>query len=218
MFVSMLWDTIFEINERYEEANVFLIDNRIPALQFGTADKPAVFAAGFGAEEWQTSVLLLKFFETLLRDVRGGGNMAGIAVKKAFQKRSVVIIPTVCPGAMRHEGGTPAPADLQAIATYLSYHKAGLLITVEKEKNTVFSPRANAALPADTATIEKILAACARLPLTHSASGAAAKLCEWASAKNALPAFSISPRQLEASDLAPAYNALEEAFTVSALI
>ena len=97
MFMSALWDTIFELSDSYEDARIFLMDNHIPALRFGSADKPVVFAAGFGAAEWQSSVLLLKFFERLLYDAAYGKSMAGIAVRKAFKKRSVVIVPCVSP-------------------------------------------------------------------------------------------------------------------------
>lgn len=218
MFMSILWDTIFEINDTYADAGIFLIGDGIPALKFGAADNPVVFAAGFGADEWQTGVLALRFFERLLFNKERGLNISGIATRRAFKKRSVVIIPTVCPAKMRAEGDKPGKNDLKAIEKYLRFNKANMLITLEKEGSFVFSPKANSSLKADTETMSKIICACSGLALTTENESAAASLCEWASKENSLPAFSLAPKSLKASEIESTYRSLEETFAVMALI
>ena len=218
MFMSILWDTIFEINDNYGEAGVFLIGDGIPALKFGTAENPVVFAAGFGADEWLTSVLLLRFFERLLYNKERGLNISGIATRRAFKKRSVVIIPTVCPARMRIEGDKPGRNDLKAVEKYLKYNKANMLITLEKEGSFVFSPKANGLLRADTETMSRIICACSGLKLKTENESTAARLCEWASRDNSLPAFSLAPKSLKASQIDAVYRSLEETFAVSSLI
>ena len=218
MFMSILWDTIFEINDNYSDAGIFLIGDGIPALKFGAANNPVVFAAGFGSDEWQTSVLALKFFERLLYNKEKGLNISGIATRRAFKKRSVVIIPTVSPAGMKTEGDKPRINDLKAIEKYLSFNKANMLITLEKEGAFVFSPKANSALRTDTETMSKVICACSGLKLKREHESVASDLCEWASSKRRLPAFSLAPKSLEASEIERAYLSLEETFAVSALI
>ncbi|MBR0415026.1 MAG: hypothetical protein IJI67_08150 [Clostridia bacterium] len=218
MFMSALWDTIFELSDNYENARIFLMDNHIPALQFGNADKPVVFAAGFGAAEWQSSVLLLKFFEQLLYDAAYGKSMAGIAIRKAFKKRSVVIVPCVCPPKMVCEDEPLQIGDLSGFAKYLSFHQASMLLCVSGSEGNIFAPQSNALLPADTETVGKIICACSKLPAAQTSDLIAAKFCHWVSLRAQTPAFVISPRESAASALERSYRSLEETFAVSALL
>ncbi|MBQ6381804.1 MAG: hypothetical protein IJJ41_09455 [Clostridia bacterium] len=217
MFMSALWDTVFSLNDRYENAEVFLIDNHIPALRFGHADKPVVFAGGFGAAEWQSGVLLLQFFEHLLFDADHGKSMAGIAVRKAFKKRSVVIIPTVCPPKMAVEEPLHIE-DLSPLAKYLSFHPAGMLVCLNGADGAIYAPASNELLPFESETVEKILCACSNLPAGEKSRLVGARFCAWASQKALLPSFVISPASLEASAIAHTYRALEETFAVAALL
>lgn len=218
MLMSVLWDTIFEMNDQYPDAEVFLLDNYIPALRFGKADKPTVFAAGFGAEQWQCSALLLTFFDKLLYDVHHAKNMAGIAVKKALKKRSVVVVPAVCPPKLGEEQDRMSMKDFMPFAKYLNFHQPGMLMAVESGKESLFSPAANGALATDTGTIFQILRACSKLPASDNADTYAAKVCEWASEEAGLPAFSLSPGTVKASSIPQVYRMLEETFAVSALL
>ena len=218
MFMSALWDTIFEINDRYKAAEVFLIDNHIPALRFGNADNPVVFAAGLGAAQWQSSVLLLRFFDTLLADAVTGKSMAGIAVKKAFKKRSVVVVPTVCPPKMRYEGEPLKMKDMAPFAKYLAYHRSSMLILLGGSAGQVFAPAANERCHLDGETVRKIILACSKLAPAAQSDGIGAKLCTWASETAGIPSFFISPESSEIADIAYTYKALEETFAVSALL
>ena len=218
MFMSALWDTIFALNDTYENAEVFLIDNHIPALRFGKADNPVVFAAGFGADQWQSSVMLLTFFERLLKDVGHGKNMAGIAVRKAFKRRSVVIVPCVCPPNMKYEGETLALSDLSPFAKYLAYHGAGMLLCVGGENGAVYAPPANEKLPCESDTVGKILCACSKLEPANGSTDTAAKFCNWVSEKAGIPSYYISPHSLDTAAMRYTYASLEEMFVVSALL
>ena len=194
------------------------MDNHIPALRFGKADNPVIFAAGFGSEQWQSSVLLLTFFERLLNDAKRGKNMAGIAVRKAFKKRSVVIVPCVCPPKMTHEGETLALSDLSPFAKYLAYHGAGMLLCVGGESSNIYAPPANEKLPCENDTVNKILCACSKLEPTEQSNDTAAKFCTWSSEKAGVPSYYISPQTLDAAALRYTYAALEEMFVVAALL
>ena len=218
MFMSALWDTIFMLNDTYRDVSVFLIDNHIPALRFGDTGKPVVFAAGFGADEWQSSVMLLTFFEDLLRHAESGKTLSGIAVRKAFKKRSVIAVPCVCPPKMKYEGEALNPADLSAFAKYLSFHPAQMLVCVQDETGSVFSAKANEKLPADSDTVAKILCACSKLDLLEQADSVGTRFCEWTSAHAALPSYVISPPAKDIAALPYTYKRLEETFTVSALL
>ena len=217
MFMSMLWDTIFQISDTYESAQVFLIDNHIPALRFGNADKPTVFAAGFGENEWQASVILLKFFEQLCANVKRAKNMSGIAVARAFKKHAFVVIPTVCP----EKAGTDKPVnahEMNALAKYLRFYPSGMFVALSGDNNGIYSPINNADLSVQSDTITKVLHACCPLPVHNEAKGNAAKMCHWASEINRQPAFLLSPASLKASAIDRTYRSLEETLLVSALL
>ncbi|MBR2590425.1 MAG: hypothetical protein IKE65_05830 [Clostridia bacterium] len=218
MFMSALWDTIFEIKDTYQNAEVFLVDNHIPALRYGNAENPVIFAGGFGAEEWQTSVLLLTFFNRLMEHMNTSKSMAGIAVRKAFKKRSVVIIPCVCPPKMRYEGEEVHMKDLSAFTKYMFYHKAGMLVCVSGSGGTIFAPKQAEDSPAQSATIHKILCACSSLTAVQEKQGVAADMCTQMNEKIGLPAYLISPRSIQMAELPQTYKALEETLAVSALL
>lgn len=218
MFMSALWDTIFSINDKYKNASVFLIDNHIPALRFGTADKPIIFAGGFGAQEWQSAPLLLKFFDTLLADMEAGKTIAGIAARKAFKRRSIIIIPAVCPPKMRYEDENLVISDLSPLAKYLAYHSAGMLVCISGSNGHIYCAQENESLSRDADTVGKILCACSKLPQAQDDSGISAKFCNWTSQKALLPSFVLSPPSLEASALEYNYKALEETFAVCSLL
>ena len=218
MFMSALWDTIFMLADTYREASVFLIDNHIPALRFGNTGKPVIFAAGFGADEWQSGVLLLTFFENLLRHAENGKTLSGIAVRKAFKKRSVIVVPCVCPPKMKYEEEALQPADLSPFAKYLTFQPAQMLVCVQDERGSVFSAKANAKLEADCDTVARIICACSKLEPEAAGDSIAARFCEWTGAHAALPSYVISPPARDMAALPYTYKRLEETFAVTALL
>ena len=218
MFMSALWDTVFEMKDTYENAEVFLVDNHIPALRFGASEKPVIFAGGFGADEWQTSVLLLRFFDQLMEDISTSKSMAGIAVRKAFKRRSLIIIPCVCPPKMCYEGEQIEMNDLAPFTKYMLYHKAEMLVCISGIGGTIFAPKENENVCAESATVHKILCACSSLSPVRQKDSVGAKMCAWACAQADVPAYLISPHSIGIAELPQTYKALEETFAVSALL
>ena len=218
MFMSALWDTVFEINENHDNCSVFLIDNNIPALCFGSADKPSVYLAGFGSEDWESSAILLKFFDELLCCAENGGKMAGIAVKKAMQKRGIIIVPAVCPKAMTYEGTAVGIKDLTPLAKYLSFHKAGMLFTIAKSGNCLVSPSEKYINGVDTETVGNILCACSKIPAVSEKKSVQSDFRRWAEVNIGLPAYSLFLNSQGTAEIDYNYALLKETFLLSALM
>ena len=63
---------------------------KIYALSLGRMQNPTLFAGAFHAQEWLTQSLLTKFLEEILNEYLRGGE-----IKKALDRRGVIIIPSV---------------------------------------------------------------------------------------------------------------------------
>lgn len=218
MFMSALWDTIFEINEAHSECSVFLIDNHIPALCFGNSDKPCVYLGGFGSEDWESSVILLKFFDEMLSAAETGGTMAGIAVKKAMDKRGVVVVPAVCPQAMTYEGTRINIRSLLPVAKHLSFHKSGLLFTVSGEGNCLICPKEKYIDGVDTKTVGNIISACSKIPVKSEKSSICSEFRRWAEVNAKLPAYSLFLNTHGTAETDYDYSLLKETLLVGALL
>lgn len=218
MFMSALWDTIFEINESHSECSVFLIDNHIPALCFGNSDKPCVYLAGFGSNEWESSIILLKFFDEMLTAAENGSSMAGIAVKKAMKNRGVVIVPTVCPQAMTYEGTKVNIRSLLPVAKYLAFHKAGMLFTVSGSGNCILCPGEKYINGVDTKTVGNIISACSKIPVATEKSDICSEFRRWAEVNAKLPAYSLFLNNHGTAELDYDYSLLKETLLVGALL
>lgn len=218
MFMSALWDTIFEINEAHSDCGVFLIENHIPALCFGNSDKPCVYLGGFGSEDWHTSVILLKFFDELLTAAETGANMAGIAVSKAMDKRGIIIVPAVCPQAMSYEGTKINIRNLMPVAKYIAFHKAGLLFTVSGKGNCIVCPNEKYIDCVDTKTVGNIISACSKIPVTNDKSGICSEFRRWAEVNAKLPAYSLYLNTHGTAETDYDYSLLKETLLVGALL
>lgn len=69
----------------------------IISLTFGDTETPVLFAAAFHAQEWLTSLVLLRFCERLLKAVAENAELCEINVRKAFSGRGVIFLPCVNP-------------------------------------------------------------------------------------------------------------------------
>ena len=56
-----------------------------------------LYAGAFHAQEWLTSLVLLRFVERLCQALDAGGDLAGMDCRKAFLGRGLVVIPCVNP-------------------------------------------------------------------------------------------------------------------------
>ncbi len=218
MFMSALWDTIFEINEAHSQCSVFLIDNHIPALCFGASDKPCIYLGGFGSEERESSVMLLKFFDELLTAAETNSNMAGIAVKKAMDKRSVIVVPAVCPQAMTYEDTKINIRNLLPVAKYLAFHKAGLTFTVAGEGNCIICPKQRHIDGVDTKTVGDIISACSKIPVAGEKNGVCAEFRRWAEVNAKIPAYSLFLNNHGTAETDYDYSLLKETLLVGALL
>lgn len=218
MFMSALWDTIFEMNDRHSSMEVFLIENHIPALLYGNADSPTVYLAGFGSEEWQTSMMILKFFDNMLSDIENNFGMAGVKVKNAMRERGMIIVPTVCPRRMKYEGDCVSATDLLPIAKYLRFNKASMVFALKNDGASIAysdSLKAGASKPD---TIGKILSACSKFPIDKETQNEQIKFCRWVNEVIGIPAFTLSLDKLCASSAESDYKRFEETFLVTALL
>ncbi|MDD2417780.1 MAG: M14 family metallocarboxypeptidase [Oscillospiraceae bacterium] len=69
----------------------------IQGLILGSGRERILYAAGFHAQEWITSLVLLRLIEDLCIALEKGGNIADIRVPEALVGRSLVFVPQVNP-------------------------------------------------------------------------------------------------------------------------
>lgn len=213
MFMSALWDTIFEMNGKHAGMSVFLIDNHIPALAFGNMKEPTVYLAGFG-EEWQTGKLMLRFFDELISNYETDGEMAGVRVKKAMGEHGIILIPAVCP-EKSEKCEEISVKDLLPIAKYLRFHKIGLAFTVSAKGKSIACFESG---EKSKQSIGEILSACSKLPIDNRRLDEKSEFCRWINEVVKIPAFNVSLDNFTAAASDYTYKTLEETLLISALI
>jgi g-D-glutamyl-meso-diaminopimelate peptidase len=79
------------------------------ALRIGTGEKELFFNGSFHANEWITSLVLMKFIEDLGISLEKGCAMRGILTKELLQRVSLYIVPMVNPDGVElvHTGADP---------------------------------------------------------------------------------------------------------------
>ena len=95
-------DAIRSLKERYPFLEVFYIGQscmgrEIPAVKIGSSDDICLYAGAFHGSESLTTTALLMFCEDLCESLSQQTDFCKINVKKAYEKKSVVIIPRVNP-------------------------------------------------------------------------------------------------------------------------
>ena len=88
--------------QHYENLKIFsigksVLTREITALCIGNPCGATVFVGATHGLEWLTSSLLLRFCHELLEALKTGGHVSEIDVRRAMQKRSLVIIPCLNP-------------------------------------------------------------------------------------------------------------------------
>lgn len=219
MFMSALWDTIFELKNRYEDLEIFLINNRIPALKYGNGKRPAVYLAGFSESEWMGSVMLIKFIGDVLSSASVNGEMEGVRIKAAMEGKSIVVIPCVCPGK-----STGADFDLRKkvflpIAKYLKKSGAKTVYIIKADGNKISYSDSFDTDSDRSETICRVLCACSGLEADYGSDTS-----EESRFKNGIaevikiPAFLIGTDLRKISDLKFLYKKYRETFMITALI
>ena len=97
---------IYKLKKRYPFLNCSccarsLCSRGIFTLSIGKSCNPVLLAGGFHAQEWLTSLLLLRFTEELCRCAVTRGELCGIDVTGALRSREVIIIPCVNPDGVQ---------------------------------------------------------------------------------------------------------------------
>lgn len=67
------------------------------ALSFGEGARQVIFTAAHHANEWITTLLLLRYGEALAEGLIGGGDVGGVSVEALFERCRITMLPLVNP-------------------------------------------------------------------------------------------------------------------------
>ena len=74
-----------------------LCRRRIYALRLGRAPNPIVIAAGFHAQEWITTLVLLRFAQCVCACAQNRSELCGTDIGSAISRREIIFVPCVNP-------------------------------------------------------------------------------------------------------------------------
>lgn len=69
----------------------------ITAYSLGNYKNIVLFAGGFHAQEWLTSLILLRFLEKVCESLKTERKLSGVDIKSAFMTKGITIVPCVNP-------------------------------------------------------------------------------------------------------------------------
>lgn len=79
------------------EVGKSVLGRSICGLKLGAGEESVLYAGAFHAQEWLTSLVLLRFAERLCQALDTGSELAGIDCRRALLGRGLVIVPCVNP-------------------------------------------------------------------------------------------------------------------------
>ena len=85
----------------------------VRTLVIGTGERKVIYSASHHANEWITSLVLLKFAEDFARAIREGGRIFDRDARELAQKATVYMVPMVDPDGVDLVTGTIQPGDIQ---------------------------------------------------------------------------------------------------------
>lgn len=100
--VEEIFKLAANLKRKYDFLNLEIIgkslcEREIVGLQLGSRENMVLILCAFHAMEWLTSLVILKFLDTLCSYVNNQDFIYGIDVSKCMQKRGVYIVPCVNP-------------------------------------------------------------------------------------------------------------------------
>ena len=95
----------------------------IRTLVIGNGPRKVIYSASHHANEWITSLILLKFAEELAQAIRENEMMAGVAAQQIVQTATIYLVPMVDPDGVDLVVGNILPGELQyEAARHLADH------------------------------------------------------------------------------------------------
>ena len=85
----------------------------IRSLAIGTGPRTVLYTAAHHANEWITSLVLLKFGEELAEAIAGGGQIFGQDARQLAQAATIYLVPMMDPDGVDLVVGTIGPGDIQ---------------------------------------------------------------------------------------------------------
>ena len=99
---NLLTQNLFSLNRAFPFLNIQVIGNSVLGknlyvVKLGTGSKKVFYSASFHANEWITSVIMMKFIEDYCLGFKNNSTLYGYSVKDLFNNCSIYIMPMVNP-------------------------------------------------------------------------------------------------------------------------
>ena len=93
---------IYELNKSYpfiqvQNIGYSVLGKTLPVIKLGKGPKHIFYSASFHANEWITSVILMKFIEDFCISYVNNTNLFGYNIRNLFRTTSIYIMPMVNP-------------------------------------------------------------------------------------------------------------------------
>lgn len=99
---NILMNNIEQLRKKYnflKTGNIgySVLGKPIPYIQLGIGNKEVLYSASFHANEWITSMLLMKFIEEYCIEYEKNGSLYGYNIREIFSNTTIYIIPMLNP-------------------------------------------------------------------------------------------------------------------------